>query len=118
MSKQTSKFAAAARRAKRLYKTGRYATFADAVRAAYRSGGKKKPKAARKVTRKTKPKRARKVVKRSRAGIPSARAKYVSLLNDRLKTYLFLKDRATLKRVKRHYAKTIAQIKRQLKNLT
>jgi len=38
MSRQTAKFSAAIKRAKRLYKTGRYKTFGDAVKAAYKKG--------------------------------------------------------------------------------
>ena len=59
-----NKFTAAVKRAKGLYKTGRYKTFADAVKAAYKKGKTTKRKKVgatllieRKETRRTKPKR-------------------------------------------------------------
>jgi len=119
MSKQTSSFAAAVRRAKQLYKTGRYASFADAVRAAYRKGGSgtKKKRSSRKVVRRSSAQPKARSRKRT-GGVASARSKYRSELSERLKTYLYLKDRASTVRLKKQYGKIIAGIKRQLKNLS
>jgi hypothetical protein len=121
VSKQTNRFTAAVKRAKGLYKSGRYKTFADAIKAAYKQTGGAKKKATRsarkKSTRKPAARKASAAV-RKKPGIASARSRYRGMLSERLKTYLYLKDRAETKRVKRHYAKQIASIKRQLKNLS
>lgn len=121
MSSQTSRFARAAKKAKRLYKTGRYKTFADAMRSALKGGGSKKRKS-RKVGKVKKTRASRKVVRRSSvasgSSLQSHKSSYRQALSERLKTYLFLKDRAGTKRLKRHYGKVIANIKRQLKNLS
>jgi hypothetical protein len=116
-----NRFKAAAPKAKRLYKTGRYKTFADAMRAALKGGGSRKPAKAKRVSKKVSRvsrKRSRKPAARSATSLPTIKSQYRGTLNDRLKTYLFLRDRAGTKRMKRAYGKTIADIKRQLKNLS
>jgi|SRR5688572_25980814 len=116
-----NRFKAAAPKAKRLYKTGRYKTFADAMRAALKGGGggsrKKKPARSRRVSKTVSKVSRRKPARRSASPLQAVKSRYRETLNDRLKTYLFLKDRAGTKKLKRAYGKTIADIKRQLRNL-
>lgn len=140
MAAQTGKFKAAVKRAKKLYKTGRYKTFADAVKAAWKGAkvGATRKKANRqtgsthrKADKKRKAKAPGKRIsksgnvynerRRNRSDVPGTLAGHVSaakqLIGQRIAALELAKFKAPLKRSKRQYAKRIAELKKQYKKL-
>ena len=114
-----SNFKAAVIRAKRLYKTGRYKTFADAVKAAYkkRSVGAVKRSAKKKPARKKKHHTWGVVKKHERrvAGtLSGAKSKVRSMIKDRLDSLVLRKFHATKKLAKRKLQKEISKAKSEL----
>lgn len=123
-----NKFKAAVRKAKGLYKTGRYKTFADAVKAAYKKVGsvKRKPAAKKKAA---KPRRV--TVKKSRtktvtvSGGSIGKVSASSLkgeLSRRYKTslasLLLRRDLSAKKTVKRKLTKQIREVKSNLNKIS
>lgn len=139
----TSNFKAAVKKAKRLYKTGRYKTFADAVKAAYkkkkvgsvakknRQTGKTtriadaKRKAKRPGKRKSASGRTYYERRKNRSDVPGTLTGTVSshvsaakkLLADRIAHYEKMKFIAQKKSTKRLFAKKISEAKKQYNRL-
>lgn len=122
MSAQTNRFARAAKIAKRLYKTGRYKTYADAVKAAFKKlPGKSK--AARKVG-KVRHGRKHHAVKRKKrivivtgpvSSISGAKQTMKNYYADKLKNALYKRDQSATKRGKKIWGKLITEYRKQLK---
>ena len=107
-----SKFVQAVKRAKGLYKSGRYKTFADAVKAAYKKGKSVSSVAGKKVSgKKTK-------VRVSVGAVGKSRKKSMrQLLEDRLgKSYVRFVKATTIKATNKE-RKVIAETKAKLKKL-
>ena len=113
-----AKFKKAIVKAKKLYKTGRYKTFADAVKAAYNSlpGKTRSAKKSRSVG--SKPKRRAAVKSAGPVGcasIAGLKSQIRSKAKDQMKTALLARELATTKVEKRKQTKRIAKIKSMLK---
>ncbi len=134
MSAQTNKFKRAAKIAKRLYKTGKYNRYSDAVKAAFKTigspgnghfkgrlvkrkkatGSRKKKKAPAEHVKSIK----RSVVTTSEIGTVSGHmASAKKLLGEKIAVCELHKFKATTKRVKRHYARMIADYKKAYRKL-
>lgn len=112
-----AKFKKAIVKAKKLYKTGRYNKFSDAVKAAYNSlpGKTRSAKKSRSVGRK--PKRRVAAVKTAAVGcsISGLKSQIRNKAKDQMKTALLARELATTKVAKRKQTKRIAKIKSLLK---
>lgn len=133
MSKNTSLFKKRVAAAKRLYKSGRYKTFADAVKAASKSI--KKPEAEKRrlgatlliekrETRRTKPKRVVRITRtkggtfknmETVSGVSQAKRLIKRRLKEQLSRLLLMHTLATNKQNKRNLAKQIREKKAELK---
>lgn len=125
MSKQTANFKKAITAAKRLYKTGRYAKFSDAVKAAWRQTGSSKTTSDKKRKAKAPGKRksaAGKVYYERRKNrsdkpgtITGAKSFIVAELKKQLSNRLLRASLATTKKDKRYWNKLAAETKKQIK---
>lgn len=134
MSKQTSKFKAAIQKAKKLYKTGRYNNFSDAVKAAYKSPGKKvgatkfiekgekkstKAKVYRRVrTKKGAFKKTQSVSSIGNASAAALTGELIKRKKESLGKALLRREMATRKTDRRAISKQIAGIKKQIGKLS
>jgi hypothetical protein len=135
MATAKSNFKAAVKRAKGLYRTGRYKTFADAVKAAYKKAGPSRTKKSkRKVgatkwiekgeTRRTPARRIVKV-RRTKSGsyknfqtIGSLKSKLRGKLKQQLSTALVTREMSKTKRAKRKAQARVSKIKGDIKKLS
>jgi len=115
MSAQTNRFTRAAKMAKKLYKTGRYKKYSDAVSAAFKKigSGKRKP-AAKKVRKVRHSKKLHSVKRRVRSSsvtgvtVAGCISGAKDIILKRIAAYEIGKFKATTKKAKRYYAKLIA----------
>ena len=124
MSTQTNKFKRAARIAKKLYKTGRYKMYSDAMKAAFnkisRQPGKKRTVAKLKTAKRRKLKRA--APKKNIASVlPGTLSGAISvakkIIENRIAFCELAKFKATTKAAKRRYQKKISDYKKQYNKL-
>jgi hypothetical protein len=139
MANAKNKFKAAVKKAKSLYKTGRYKRFSDAVKAAYKTIGhvkkeyrqtgtsnsqidkKRKAKAPGKRVVKHKGSKSTVYYERRKnrtdkpGSLSGAKALIRNSLKERLKTLLYLKETSKLKGLKKQYAKQVRETKADLK---
>jgi hypothetical protein len=120
-----TKFTRAVKKAKGLYKTGRYSSFAAAVKAAYKKVGGK-TKTSRKPKKKAVRKRttAKRVSSPAMSGTSLGRATVATLksairnrLKDGLGKKLVRREMATTKRDRRRIGKEILKVKAELRKL-
>lgn len=125
-----TKFTRAVKKAKGMYKTGRYKTFADAVRAAYKKvpGGKKKT--VKRSAAKRKPVRRVSAIKTKSAvhndynrpevniSIGSLTSKLKAQYKAKMSTHLLRREMATRKTDKRREQRAIRELKNKLRRLS
>jgi len=126
MSAQTNKFKKAAAIAKRLYKTGRYKRYSDAMSAAFKKLGSGKTK-----TKRRKVSGAKKAIDKKRSRQPKSKIVIVgsaqtlgaaisnakNIIANRIAHCEVAKFKASTKRAKRQYSKRIAAYKKQYNKL-
>lgn len=121
-----TKFTRAVKKAKGLYKSGRYKTFADAVKAAYKKipGKRSKPRTVKKSRRRV---AAIKTQSRTHTdynkpevniSIGSLQSQLRSKYRDRLATQLLRREETKKKLEKRRINKLISQTRQQLRKLS
>jgi hypothetical protein len=132
MSTQTNKFKRASRIAKKLYKTGRYKMYSDAMKAAFNTLARKPKKKKvgstllleKKDTRRTKPKRVVRIT-RTKTGtfknwqtISGYMNGAKKMIENKIALCEVRKFKASTRRAKNTIAKQIAELKRKYNRLT
>jgi len=111
-----AKFKKAIVKAKKLYKTGRYNKFSDAVKAAYNTLPGKKSGSKKAAVKKSRSKRTVASVGAIGCSISGLKSQIRRKAKDQMKTALLARELATTKAVKRQQTKRIQKIKSMLKN--